>query len=1086
MNETINNTNNIIIPIPPRHIVEKYKWWMFEVSHSQLMALAGSAVGCMAVLGITSMLEFPFNLSGYPITALVAYLYKKYAWTHDKLMMSEAMLWYWWYKRKGLMDISYSDTYTKIKTLFPYEVKNILNGIIYFGSGMYGVLISLNPRKLTPEENTEYAPVVERIIDSLPSELIVKCRAKTVETGENLLEKLVFERLQVVKTKEEKALLFSLYDKSKAHENNLNLKWEHTLFIGLKSTDEEVETYLKTILPGITTMLGNSQVLCTHIIDPIKILTHYSSDFSMYEEDSSSQSVMLVPGISKTTNPLSQMIRGGASFERKQIWFNNNDYAALVIVGIPKDMAGGWPDDLKTGILPQIYALSDSREHIIEINVTIESIDDGIAIAEIKSVLSMIEVNKLSNKSTSNLRILAHSERKYGLILEGLQDGTIHLNEVAYLITVRARTSEKLIAGVSRVQAVLKAHSIKSQVAEGNVKDIFKATRFFPIRYNNISTYMPTDAISKILPLINGSENISSSKSGRYSVYFADDIKTHHEYIFNLNEMGACHAVIVGATRSGKTTGLAVLGMRAVLVGFRVIYITIKPDETTNYLNVAKHLGPKGEIIFLGRGKKNINPLEILFDQSMLFDPKQTFFQHVTILKQFINQLCSSRSTSESLNSLQLAYVERTILRLYSKFGISPTEPATWKQEKQPTLIDLYNIWDADRGLDTKESVQAAVLESRTTSLTHNWDFLSDKTTISLDKDYIVIDLSALPGDLIPAMNYFMTAIIGLRFRADLKRKNIIMIDEGRAFMQTGLGEDIIKIATQGGSQGVAVWFCSQQPKDMASISTELLNNAFIRIVFANNTEVPEVAASLRLPKSDQDFLASCNRAGQMLIQMKSPFNQTYHCELNLSESEKEIVFGQKQEKQDAQAKSFFLNPALAVFAEERKIILADWIIKSNATLQATKDLQKEFVQRAVGAGKVWVYFAPDILREDGRIQNQSKDHYFSAASIGGWLVERGLQVAVNDRDGADVVVILPNGKTLGIEYQTSLPGINTQEKIMEKWKFGENNYDYFFFVSDTAGVKELRSIMKTEENIIPRGTQLENRLNENILKNQN
>jgi hypothetical protein len=425
---------------------------------------------------------------------------------------------------------------------------------------------------------------------------------------------------------------------------------------------------------------------------------------------------------------------------------------------------------------------------------------------------------------------------------------------------------------------------------------------------------------------------------------------------------------------------------------------------------------------------------------------------------------------------------------VYSAFGISPLDPTTWKQEKQPTMLDLYKTWNEDKDKDVKESVQAAVLESRTTSLTHNWDFLSDKTTISLDKDYIVIDLSGLPADLIPAMNYFITAIIGLRFRADVKRKNIIMIDEGRAFMQTGLGEEIIRIATQGGSQGVAVWFCSQQPKDMVSISAELLNNAFIRIVFANNTEVPEVAAALHLPKSDQNFMASCTRPGQMLIQMKSPFNQTYHCELNLSELEKEILFGQKQEKQETLAKSIFLNPTLASFANERKIILADWIIKSGVSAQTTKDMQKEFVQRAVGAGKVWVYFSQDMVREDGKmIQNQSRDHYFSVAGIAGWLIERGgMDVSVNDRDGADIVVTFPNGKTLGIEYQTSLPGINTQEKIIEKWKNGENNYDFLFFVSDTTGVRELRSIMKTEENIIPRGTQIETKLNEIILKNQN
>jgi hypothetical protein len=1070
MNELVNvNKNNVIIPIPPRHIVEKYKWWMFEISNSQLMTLAGGAAGCMGALGVSSMFGFPYNLTGYGVTALSAYLFKKYAWTHDKLVESETMLWYWWYKRQGLMDISYADTYERIKTLFPYEVRNIKNGIIHFGDGMYGILISLNPRKLSPEEHAEYTPLVEQLIDSLPSELIIKCRAKTKIIGENILEKLVFEQLQTVKTKQEKALLFSLYDKSKTHEDNC--KWEHILFIGLKSNDEEVETYLQTILPGIITMLESSRVLCTHIIDPIKILGYYSSDFSMYDENNDGQSVMLHRGIIANHNPLSQFIRGGASFQRRQIFFNHEDYASLILVGIPKDLSGGYPDDLKSTVLPQIYAFSDSKEQVIEINVTLESIDSGYAIDEIKAVLTMIEVNRLSNKSNSNLRILAHSEQKYGTILEKLQDGTINLNEVSYIITVRAKTPEKLMAGVSRVQAVLKGHSIKSQVAEGNVKDIFKATRFFPIRYPKLSTYMPTNAVAKVIPLITGAENTSSSLPGKYSIYFGDNIKTHHEYIFDLERMGAYHAVVVGATRSGKTTGLAVLGMRAILAGFRVIYITVKPDETTNYLNVAQHFAGKGEVIYLGRGKKNINPLEILFDPSMIFDPKQTFFQHVSILKQFINQMCSSRNSKDELNSLQLAYVERTIMRLYSKFGISPLDPETWKQEKQPTLIDLYNIWNTDKELSNKEAVQAAVLESRTTSLTHNWDFLSEKTTISLEKEYIVIDLSALPGDLIPAMNYFMTAILGLRLRADLKRKNIIMIDEGRAFMQTGLDEDIVKIVTQGGSQGVGLWFCTQQPKDMTSISSELLNNSFIRIVFANNTEIPEVANILRLPKSDQEFLASCNKPGQMLLQMKSPFNQTYHCELTLSALESEILFGKKQERASEKTSYTCLTPELEAFAQSQGVYSNDWVRENTTRLRAT--MKSEFVQRATSKGKVWMYINPDLIGAGGHIKNQTPDHYLTVAQMAGECIMAGYQVEVNHYNDADIVVHLPDGTNLAIEYQTSVEGGINPERIMNKWESANLKYGRLIFVGDQQSTRELKQIIKTDDMVFSRGTEL-------------
>jgi hypothetical protein len=1095
MNELANNNKtNIIIPIPPRHIVEKYRWWIFEISESQRTVLTAGALGSMGALGITSMLSFPLNLGGYVITAGFAYLYKKHAWTHDKLVESETMLWYWWYKRQGLMDISYTDTYEKIKTLFPFEVKNIQNGIICFGNGTYGVLISLSPRKLSPEEHTEYTPIIERLIDSLPSELLVKCRAKEKELNENILEKLVFERLQTVKTKQEKALLFSLYDKSL--KNKSNHKWEHTIFIGLKSNDAEVETYLKTILPGITSMLESSRVLCTHIVDPVMILGHYSSDFSMYDEDNSKQSVLLMPGMANIQNPLSQFIRGGASFGRNQIFFNHEDYAACILVGIPKDMVAGYPDDLRPVVLPQLYALSNSKEHTLEINVTLESVHSGDAMDQVKTVLNLIEGNKLSNKSKSNLCVLAHSEDKYGVVLEKLQDGGINLNEVSYIITVRAKTPEKLMAGVSRVQAVLKGHSIHSQVAEGNVKDIFKATRFFPIRYQMMSTYMPTNAISKIIPLITGASNIASANPGKYCIYMGDDIDTGQELCFNLGEMGAVNAVGFGATQGGKTTFLSVVAMRMVLSGIDVIYTTVKPDGNTTPKIVAEYLKERGGVIYFGRPPldmndpnyhlyKNINPLQILFDPTMIFDPKQTFFHQVTILKQFINQICMAGVAGSALNSLQLAYVEKSLLQLYKTFKISPTDPKTWTQEEQPTLIDLHNIWCNDAANNTlRDSVQAAVLQSRTTSFTHNWDFLSRKTSFTLDKSFTVIDMSTLPGDLVHAMNYFMTAMMALRFSTNVKRKTVIMVDEGGAFIRSGLGDDIVKMVSQGASQGVAVWLFTQQHKDIATISSELLNNSFIRVVMGNGTEVPEVAAALHLPKSDQDFLNSCNKPGQFLLQMGSPFKKTYHCQLSLSELESELVIGKKQVTPATSLT--FLTPTLQTFSKERGFILADWIPKNNATQELTKGMTKEFIQRTVGAGKVWAYIPTGLIRADGLIQNQSPDHYYSVAGIAGWLIERGISVIISERDGADIVATLPNKKTLSIEYQTSLPGNNRPDDIMNKWKSNENKYDFLLFVSDTDGVKELKSILKSDELIVPRGTQLETKLTTMIAQNQN
>lgn len=249
-----------------------------------------------------------------------------------------------------------------------------------------------------------------------------------------------------------------------------------------------------------------------------------------------------------------------------------------------------------------------------------------------------------------------------------------------------------------------------------------------------------------------------------------------------------------------------------------------------------------------------------------------------------------------------------------------------------------------------------------------------------------------------------------------------------------------------------------------------------------NNTDVPEVAKALNLPVSSQKFLESCNKLGQFLLQMKSPFGQIYEMELNLSALETEILFGKKQQ---AKSDFKFLVSALAEFSKNRGFILADWIMWTGESMKLSKGMVRDQVQRAIGSGKVWAYIPQGLIRDDGLIQSQSPDHYYTVAAIAGWLIERGITAVVGDNQGADIVATFPNGKTLGIEYQTSLLDNNRPEIIMEKWKNGTNSYNKLLFVSDTVGVREIRAIMNTDENIIPHGTKLETALNDMIQENR-
>jgi hypothetical protein len=1067
--KTKEKENQIIVPIPPRHIVEKYVYWIFSVSRAQMKVLVSGCVIALVGFSFASGKPFPLSLMGFAGAAVCAYFYYKYAWTHEKLQRTTINLRYWWYKRKGLMNISYTDTYEKIKTLFPYQVKNIKNGIIEFGGNKFGVILVVKPWKMSPEDMGQHLGNLMHIINSLPPEIMMKVRARTQVTTKNVLQQMVFQQLQNTKlNKEQKALLFSLYDKAK--QNADPAKWTYSIFLGLDSKPEEVETYISTILPGIVRVLENSRILCVHLKDPVMILEYYSSDMTIYDSKDDEKLPLLLPKKTLWNHQLSMMLPGNVEFEKTCIRLNNETYASCVLVGLPENLVSGYPENLKPDVMTRIFELSEKKHgksHIISIDDAILPIDSGAAVDAIKAVITTIEINQKSMSTSSNIRQLDNSKGKYQVLMDRLQDGTTRLNEFCKIITVYSDSVDELRAGVSKVQAILRAYDIKSRPAYGIQKEVLKATRYFPIFDQELSTWLETAAIVRVLGLTNG--YISSMNENGEGVYLGDDAATHQEYIFDLHAMGAMHAIILGATRSGKTTAMATWGLRLVNAGFKVIYTTIKPDATTNYLNAARYLKDRGEVMFLGRGNKNINPLEIMFDPTKLFDPKSVFFQHLTIVKHFINLLAGG-----DLNSLQMEYIERTLLRLYKKCGVDPVSPDTWKPAAQPTLIDLQKQWEADTQTSNPYQLTAQAVYSRTTSIAHNWDFLSTPTTISLTADYLVIDLHGLPHDLIDPMNYFLTAIFGLRFRTNIEKKTIIMIDEGRSFLKGGLGEEIIRIATQGGSQGVGVWIGTQNPNDLESISKEMKNNAVMFVVFKRNIDVHPVMDFFKWGASEEAYLTVPGKPGQCLIAMKEPYSRRYQMQVELSEKEKEILFGISERAPD----NICHSPELERFALLHGVFSANWLRGNHGKLK--EKMKSEFVQRAFGKGKVWMYIDPEIMK-DGHIKNQTPDHYLTVTQIAGDLIKTGHNCVVNHFEDVDIVVDLPDGK-LAIEYQTSVEGGNKPDRIMQKWKSGNDRYGRVIFVGDQQSTKELRQIIKTDGIVYNRGMELEKYFNE-VLK---
>src|SRR5450759_1139570 len=123
--------------------------------------------------------------------------------------------------------------------------------------------------------------------------------------------------------------------------------------------------------------------------------------------------------------------------------------------------------------------------------------------------------------------------------------------------------------------------------------------------------------------------------------------------------------IIFGPTQSGKTFSTSVLQMRAHgMLGKRIVYITPKADNRTNFKAVAEYYKDGAIIIDNGEFGQPINPLQIIFDpQTMGKSPEaysSAYFRHIRILKSFFGEWLE-----DEFSPSMKGYLEDTLHTLY-------------------------------------------------------------------------------------------------------------------------------------------------------------------------------------------------------------------------------------------------------------------------------------------------------------------------------------------------------------------------------------------------------------------------------------
>ncbi len=556
--------------------------------------------------------------------------------------------------------------------------------------------------------------------------------------------------------------------------------------------------------------------------------------------------------------------------------------------------------------------------------------------------------------------------------------------------------------------------------------------------------------------------------------------KEGKEIIIDESQLAARHTIVIGSTGSGKTTAMLAIGVRKYAQGCDVYYVTIKSDDGTQFLNVARELGTDGQIVELGPKANpnepvyNINILDII-TPDIEFNPEIIFYGHISTLKNFFMVLWEN-SVGKSDN--MPAYIEKSLSKLYYDFGYRTDDPHTWHPEISPTLLDLVAIWEKDAE-DDNETAEALVNKS---SLFHNTGkFLSNQTNINLNARFVVIDLSGIKKvdkQLAAAMNYYMTIMLSNRMFTRSERKKVLMVDEARVFFKNPLlSEQLVQYITQLRSFGGELIISALEVSDFADVSQEILANVYKKLILGNNSRnvLDIISKTFKLSPSSQKYLHDCTKAGQGVLMVSSPFHQEYQLQLELSDKEAEIILGQKQTPNSGYR---FLKPAFEILAQENRVIMANWIEGDCSVLKNTWDIYQS--QNTFGDGSVTAYIEPGFMQDD-MLWNQGKDHYCTVLQIAGFGINHGCEVTVNHNSDADDVFKLPNGNTLAIEYQTS------DDHVHEKRLKHESRYGRLLFVGNTASCADMKAAFNNSDEqrkiakqiIVPRGAQLAKRLEE-------
>ena len=751
-----------------------------------------------------------------------------------------------------------------------------------------------------------------------------------------------------------------------------------------------------------------------------------------------------------------------------------------ILVGVTRHGTRGLPKRLTPDIVGDLQDVM-----LGNYTIGITSCVEPIPAPETNRMLNEAEDMNLGNRKVeqdANKSAYVSADTRFDMddineTIRAVHDKTDKLTGFTEIISIRAEDATSMRNAVGHVLQVLDNHGVRAEQPVGQTKDMLQTSMPFPF----VPVYTQSESLSSTVATFLAITNINSETDER-GLRYGDDMITGDPIVVDLEKLPAMHHLFVGETGSGKTTAvLAYLQRLCTQLGYTVVLVTPKRDDLTNYRNVAASLGDDAEIIDIGPKADNINPLQIVYNAEYTgdhpYDWAAAVHNHVSLVVRFFTAFLEDGMTAP-----KRSYINESLIRLYKNCGIDVGRPETLKRSlaaaRFPCMNDLIELWkqDLDEAGHTArvQTIDSMIANTYQLSLTGSLAYMNQPSTMSVDKEFTVIDVSGVPPEALDAMNVFVTGLMWQKFRNTRKsgKKTMIVIDEARAFLQD---PTLMMQLTQARSEDVGIGFCIQQLADLTMHKVEdiVKTNVFVNVVFGpggDDSKLPLVAKYFNFSEEDSRRWTQCNTGEAMLIVRgrKTPIN------IALTDYELAVIKGTEKfsidnPKYQPPAIDFEIDERVRGLVDDNDVCLDIWTSGDAGHYFNALGWRAHSTQDAFSAGKVRTWVKSGKIK-NGHILNQTTDHYMTVLQIAGKLLLSGIDdVVVEHHDGVDVSALIGDDR-IAFEYER--PGSHTKEELTDKLLRAETNHGRCYFVGSTANEKLLENAVGGH-NVVKRGSGL-------------